>query len=694
MFRSLRATISAYTLLSILFSSAAIMVAAVFTYENLYSESAIEQLDGISENLASDLIPGLAGNIDHLAISTTLLRLNAHDNIKHATVFDAEKNLIQTYVGADYVTDADTMQEDEIQRTEDLAFSNGPGVFFTPENNVVIAYKLIGDVSLPVGYLLVTHDISNQLSVTKNRFFFSVMPFVIAIVVISVLLHFWLQNKVLTPLVELGRFTHKIRQTKDYSLTATINGKQEIIDLTKSFNALMRAINEEIASNNKKTVQLVSQQEQMERLANYDVLTGLPNRQYIIEKLHSELRSASDDDHNVALLFFDLDGFKDVNDSHGHDIGDALLIEVARTVKSLLRDCDIAARLGGDEFLVLVKNGTDDTKLMALAQRIIAGLSIPFEVEGWTLQVGVSVGIAKASDASYEGTTLISNADIAMYSSKLEGKGRATLFTQKLMDENKRKIQIAQLIPEAIEQRIFTVHYQPQVNAQLHIVGYEALIRWTDKTLGAVPPSEFIGIAEKAGKISQITRYVISQVCADIGTISAQAEQQVTIAINLSVHDLRDNELVDYIETCFTDHAVDPCAIEFEITESTYLENLATANDFISRIKAMGCSIALDDFGTGYSSLGYLTRIKIDTLKIDKQFIDSIDSSEKNRLITKTIIEMAKQLNLKICAEGVEYAQQIDFLVEHGCHYLQGYYFSHPKPLHKIIEEGPLACFE
>jgi diguanylate cyclase (GGDEF)-like protein len=404
--------------------------------------------------------------------------------------------------------------------------------------------------------------------------------------------------------------------------------------------------------------------------------------------LRVELAKATRNKKNLVLMYFDLDGFKGVNDTLGHETGDQLLIKVCERAKTLLREGDVISRLGGDEFLILLHNEPNDIMLFEIAERLVKGLSVPFEINTWEVQIGVSVGIAKASDSHFNLSEFVSNADIAMYRSKTAGRSTHTIFIPEMMEDNKRKLLIANSIATAIKNDEFILHYQAKVAPDETIVGYEALLRWHSESLGIVLPSEFIPIAEQSGRILPITMWVLNRVCQDLSTLQQLNKTDTVISVNLSAHDIKSKVLIDFIKNLIVKYSVKPDLLEFEVTESAYLENLDMANDFLTQLRDMGSLVALDDFGTGYSSLGYLTQINIDTLKIDKQFVDNLNVSERSTLITKTVIEMAKQLNLRICAEGVETREQAQFLIESGCHQLQGYLFSKPKSLETLLKDN------
>ena len=421
----------------------------------------------------------------------------------------------------------------------------------------------------------------------------------------------------------------------------------------------------------------------MEQLANFDPLTGLPNRQFLMKTLSIELARAKRNESDVLVLFLDLDGFKVVNDSFGHDVGDKLLGRIADLISKTLREGDIVGRLGGDEFVVILSETPTHEELELICQRLVDILGEPQSIEQWKLDTGVSIGVAMAKDCDYELSTLMSNADIAMYHAKRNGRGQYTLFTRMMQNDNKRILRIASSIATALRNNEFYLVYQPKVDRHSTIQGFEALLRWYNPHLGLVSPGEFIPIAEQSDKISLITKWVVNQVCTDLPHIHKKHGSHIVVSLNLSASDLSDESVTNFTLERVSKLGALAQFIEFEITESAYLKNFQSGNIFFEKARLLGCRIALDDFGTGYSSLSYLTEFNIDTLKIDRQFVSQIGISERSELITDTIINMAVHLKLEVCAEGVETEEQAAFLRDHGCHLLQGFYYGKPEPLSK-----------
>lgn len=647
-------------------------------HENLYRESVKRNLDGLSENLSNDLVTLLAYDALDFELSTILLRLDRYENVKYAIIFDQTGSKLSEYVGLSKRASKKSVAQPLMYFQEKYSLGMSVG------QSELVAFKVIGDVRLPQGYLLIVNDLYEPLASSERKMLNNILPLIALVIFVSLLCAYLLLRPLLAPLTDLSKFADKVRQTNNYSLRPNIKGRYEIAMLSTSIEEMMRTVNQQMNKNKEYTEQLIEQQKTMERLANFDSLTGLPNRQFFVEMLRVELCRAKRDNSDVAILFFDLDGFKDVNDSFGHEIGDKLLIEIGIKVKNYVRDGDIVSRLGGDEFLILVHDNPDEYLLAKIAQRIVTGLSETIDIEGWQLNVGASIGIARASQSNFNLSEFISNADLAMYRSKLDGKGKYTVFVESMMEDNKRKLQIANSIEQAIEDNKMELFYQPKVDIEGKVLGYEALIRWTDQELGFVSPAEFIPIAEQSGKISMITFWVIERAMIEFSKVQQKHHKTVKISINLSALDIKNKFLFDEINSLLRKYNVAATAIEFEVTESAYLENFTEANKFFGQLKELGCSIALDDFGTGYSSLAYLTQISLDTLKIDKQFIDNLGYSDQSNLITIAIIDMANRLKLEICAEGVETREQADFLISHGCQQLQGYFFGKPLPLAKL----------
>lgn len=627
------------------------------------------ELSALSPNLLS---PNLLSDIQPI-----MKRVSAYQNIVEARLYSTNKKLLHRQVATAGYNQGLSQNDDLV-----LLLESPSGTYRVGQH--LIASRRILEDGVTYGYLMLINDINSTISQNRQAILWRILPLlVIALLITTFLGMLWL-NRLLNPLTSLSRFTHQLSQSKYYTQRFETKAKGEVARLGQNFNMLLDTIEAELTINDEQNQTLLEQQQTMARLANYDSLTGLPNRQFVVDNLRLELARARRQSKDLALMFFDLDGFKGINDSLGHETGDLILIEVADRVANMLRESDLVARLGGDEFIIVPDRDVTDASLENLAHRVIGAFEEPFHFRGLALTVGVSIGIARASEANFELSQLMSNADLAMYRSKARGRGISTIFTNEMIETHKRKLLIANSIDNALINNEFVLFYQPKIASGGQVVGLEALMRWQHPEFGLLSPGEFIPVAEQSGKISALTRWVIEQVSSDLPLMQSVIPHKFRIAINLSAHDLRHTRLFDVIHTIFTEQQVNPEYIEFEVTESAYLENFVSADKFFKRLSNMGCAIALDDFGTGYSSLSYLTQISIDTLKIDRQFVRDISTCHRSRLVTGSIIDLAKRLSLTVCAEGVEELNQWDYLLDHGCDHVQGYLFSKPVPLEKI----------
>jgi len=682
LFRSITSNLIVITLFAIVLVGSSIFYLSLEEHEDLYQKQVKNDLTALSVNLSDDLVKLMAGDIDQFELATLLLRLDKYDNIRVAKIFDPNWQLIEQYYGEE--TDYNSTVSNKLNAQLLVDFSLGINYF----SNDIISIQRVGDRKLPLGYLVVVKDYIGPIAQSKMLLFYKVLPTASLIILLALVVLFLRHYKMLSPLSKLSDFAKKVETSNDYSLRIEQTGEYEIAELTKNINNMMATIDSEVSKNEQNTQQLLAQQNTMEHIANFDGLTELPNRICFMEMLKTSLANARRQNTNVALMFIDLDGFKDVNDNYGHTVGDELLIDVSKRMKKCLRNGDVLSRLGGDEFLVLLPNNPDDLILVNIAERMLEELKKPVNIGSWSINVGASIGITNANDSNFDLGKIMTHADIAMYHSKVNGKGTYTTFSPEMMENSQRRFQVVNAIIYALEQNEFHLVYQAKVDRNQKVVGYETLVRWVSEELGFISPAEFIPLAEQSGKVLSITKWVIERLCIELKDLLAIQTEAVVVSVNLSAKDLKQPHLIDYIKEQFRKYKINPETIQFEVTESAYLEDFDKANSFFNEIKKLGCTLALDDFGTGYSSLSYLTQIPFDTLKIDKQFIDTIGISERTTLITNTIIQMAKSLGVKICAEGVENWEQYNYLIAANCDHIQGYLFSKPTSLNIIIEKS------
>ncbi|MFL6717971.1 MAG: EAL domain-containing protein [Burkholderiaceae bacterium] len=417
-------------------------------------------------------------------------------------------------------------------------------------------------------------------------------------------------------------------------------------------------------------------------MAQHDALTGLPNRSLCQERLQLSLAQARRTGQKVALLFVDLDRFKNINDSLGHHVGDGLLRSIASRLTASVREGDTVCRLGGDEFVVIL-NGVGDVAEIGriVDQRLISLVRQPHQVDGAELHISCSVGVAVFPDDGNDIDQLMRHADVAMYQAKNSGRDNLQFFTEELNHKVVRRLQLENDLRHAVERGELLLHYQPRVHAQSGaLAGVESLVRWMHPARGLIPPADFIPIAEETGLIVGIGAWIIGEACRQHQAWLRQGLGAVPISINLSALQLREPGLCLTLAEALRRHEVDPAQIELELTESLLMDNVAHTIAVLRDIKALGCAISIDDFGSGYSSLNYLYRFPIDRLKIDRSFIHSMHSAPKNLAVINAIIGLGHTLGLKVVAEGVEHMPEAEQLRAAGCDELQGFHYSRPLP--------------
>ncbi len=419
-------------------------------------------------------------------------------------------------------------------------------------------------------------------------------------------------------------------------------------------------------------------QKKMEQLAYYDVLTGLANRSYFRDQLRKAIAMSHRGYYNFALLYFDLDEFKRINDTLGHDAGDELLKEVARRLISRLREEDTIARLGGDEFAVILSGINDRAQASVIAANLQQAFAAPVKLGNHEVSVSASIGITVAPEDAAEEELLLKHADLAMYEAKARGKNTFHFFSTDLNEAANERLLIENQLREAIRDHQFLLYYQPKMDLRDNsIVGYETLLRWLRPDNTLVPPLRFISVAESTGLIVQIGEWIIWEACRFLSRQHARGHN-VTLSINLSVRQFRDDNLPEIIERIIQRTGAKPASLIFEITESMLMGDTDAAISQLNQLKRLGVSLSIDDFGTGYSSLSYLKRFPVDELKIDRSFVKDIPDDRNDMDIVAAIIAMAQKMNLRVVAEGVETAEQVEFLRKNACYQVQGYYFSMP----------------
>ncbi len=421
-------------------------------------------------------------------------------------------------------------------------------------------------------------------------------------------------------------------------------------------------------------------------LAYYDVLTGLPNRTLLRDRLNQMIAIAHRDKQQFALLFMDLDRFKYINDSMGHTVGDRLLQSVALRIQEHIRDEDTVARIGGDEFIVLLRE-TGENGAATVAQKLLAALAVPYALEGQVVTTQASIGIGIYPGHALDADTLIKNADMAMYRAKEEGRNNYQFFKPEMNFRVDLLFSMENDLRLALERNEFSLHYQPQLDlATGKLCGVEALVRWQHPQKGQVPPGEFITVAEETGQILGIGEWVLRAACMQMVQWRKAGLPPLTMAVNLSIRQLRQPMLGAQVRSVLAETGLEPSCLELEITEGIMMGDNQIAMNFLNEMHELGVQLSIDDFGTGFSSLNYLKKMPVHKLKIDRSFVRDIETDESDAAIIRSIISLGHRLNLRVIAEGVETQEQLDFLRIRGCDEVQGFFYARPMTAEAFAE--------
>jgi diguanylate cyclase (GGDEF)-like protein/PAS domain S-box-containing protein len=478
---------------------------------------------------------------------------------------------------------------------------------------------------------------------------------------------------------------------------SVLNVTREVVGLRKNFSAFPLELKTSQISIQEKLLFIITARDIGDRkdaeqrisyLASHDALTSLPNRTLLQDRIQQTLLHNSRNKHQAAVLFIDLDKFKVINDTLGHDVGDSLLQEAAARLLSDVRSEDTVARQGGDEFIILLSTINHPQDAAFIAQKLLNSLTRPFVINGQELHISASIGIAIYPDDGNDIGLLLKNSDIAMYHAKESGRNNYQFFSPKMNEQAAEKQALGNDLRHAVERNELFLVYQPVVDmASGNIAGMEVLLRWQHPVLGLISPVKFIPLAEESDLILTIGAWVLRSACKQLLEWQQQGIEVPRLAINLSAKQFRQKYLAENIATILKEAGVEPRFFGFEITESMLIHNVEEVVDTLLKLSNMGLEISIDDFGTGYSSLSYLKRFPINKLKIDKSFVDDIATHPDDAAIVKAIIAMAHGLQMKVVTEGVETIQQLDFLRLHGSEQYQGYIFSKPLPATEIVEK-------
>ncbi|WP_310602556.1 bifunctional diguanylate cyclase/phosphodiesterase [Anaerosporobacter sp.] len=571
----------------------------------------------------------------------------------------------------------------------------------TIEENSLLGYSSLGTIYSGSSYAYhLIDDLNWYFVILQNNNFHATYSYAITIVIASIIILLIIilvsSRKIAYsfayPLLNLRDC---MRQAADGNLTVLCNvkTKDEFGELSRSFNKMLHIIKsnyDELSFVHKKLLvkeeQLRSNYEHIEFLAYHDSLTRLPNKAAFYDYLDTTLTSEPSSTQAHAIYFVDLDNFKTVNDTLGHDYGDELLIQTANLLNFFIKDNDLLARAGGDEFLFFKANISSQEEGVNFAKDILKKFKEPININGKYIYISMSIGVSLYPLNGVQYHTLIKNADIAMYRSKDTGKNRLTLFDESMQQEVSRHSEITEILRHAIDNNEIYLEYQPQFDLALErIIGFEALMRIHSPVLGNLSPTEFIPIAEESGMINDLGSWALREACTFNKYLQDNGLPYCIVAVNISTIQLNQNDFVTLVADILKETGLSPQYLELEITESAIVSSIRDAVSILDELQNMGIRISLDDFGTGYSSLNYLTQMPINTLKIDKAFIDKINLNKKDNYVAEAIISLAHNLEVKVVAEGVEDHTQLSLLREKRCDLIQGYLYSKPLKPNDLI---------
>ncbi len=651
---SLRSRILLTTLSTLIFASLIISAAVYWNYDRLTKQAlqtrVLIEADIISQNLATSIL------FDDVVTALEILStFKADDAVLHVKLETASGALFADYNNVTY-----KKSDNNVFRFRDEIVFEGKNIGFL---DIVVSKKEL-----------------NEQNIALTIFLFLILTIVI---IVSFSLSRPIIKSVLLPLLHLHEVSQNIARTRNYALRASVASEDEVGKLSKMFNQMV----EQIEHRDDMLEKQVSQRTQeLEKLAEefrfrafHDSLTGLANRALLNERFDLSVKHALRCKSRFAFLLLDLDDFKTINDTKGHEFGDELLIEVSKRLCATIREEDLVCRLGGDEFVILLNDLSQLDDINMIARKILAQLNREFVINKDRIRTAVSIGGAVFPDQGKNMSTIKRHADVAMYRAKDTGKNQFCLFSQGMQEDVKHRLLIQSGLRPGLDENQFEVYVQPKVNPEEgSVIGCEALVRWNHPQEGFLTPDKFIPIAEEIGMVNEIDYFVIRDCCSTIKQWAEVFTQPIPIAFNLSGRHFRDYRIVDVLENAIREFQLDPSMLEVEITEAVLIEDPNKAQKVVHGVKSLGLGISLDDFGTGYSSLNYLRTLPIDTVKLDRSFVMNIDKNTQDKRLTRGIVSLAKGLNLKLVAEGVENQSQLNTLLKLGCQHMQGYYFLKP----------------
>lgn len=667
------------TILLLLTSCTVLLVAtigfAVSDWINSRTE-AINHLQSQANVVGNNSVAALMFE-DRQSATDTLASLRGEENILGAYLYDRHKVPFARFQREDH-------QPPEQWPTETKGTLSGTHF---------IAQAVIWD-NETVGFILLQSGVDRWQQQQLERLQVVFWLFLLALIV-AVIIANQAQKVITGPILKLAGTVRNITRTRDYQLRAEKVSQDEVGALSDDFNEMLHQIQSRDTELRQarhqleekvkeRTAELYELTQQLEHQAYHDPLTGLANRATLDERLQGAINFAQRHQQQLALFFLDLDRFKGINDSLGHDIGDKLLVELGKRLTGCLRSSDTLARLGGDEFAVLLHD-TAPHMAAEVAVKLIDAISEPVAVDGYNLQVTTSIGISVYPEDGSDAASILKNADTAMYSSKDSGRNQFSFYAREMNERTERRLLLEHKLRKAVKHSAFDIHFQPKWDVKTgRAIGLEALIRWFDAEDGFISPAEFIPLAEDCGLIGDIDLWMLENACLQLLDMYQGKRPELLLSVNLSAAHFIRHDVSGQIMEILQRINYPADRLELEITETVIASEVTDVYAELSAIRNLGVEISIDDFGIAYSSLSRLKQLPLNTLKIDRSFIQDIGSDVDDEVIVRTIIDMAHNLNLKVVAEGVETEAQYQFVREHHCDAVQGFLFSRPVPLQEL----------
>lgn len=640
------------------------LLAVVLVQTQQLKNDQLSTLEKKANNLAESQLPILASmlwRLDFQGIDAVLSGLKSDPDFAYAEVKSVEGDVISA-----------------------LAADNSPQAIrkthadITPVNKKV-TFQASG---LEVGELYIEFSHQNIQLKTQEALLNGLYTYCLTLVFTLLVLHFSLRY-ITVPLERLSVVMKKLADNQLDVEIPYVKQNDEIGQISTAVEVFKDYANDRAAL----LSELAESREQLEYQALYDPLTKLPNRTLVMDRLSHQISESQRDKSIASILFIDLDDFKKVNDTLGHDKGDELLIQCTGRLQEVIRAADTVGRLGGDEFIAILGNLKSPQDSKQVAEKLIHALRSPFILDGQEVTVSASIGIASYPDDATDKIGLLKNSDAAMYHAKSRGRNTYSFYNKEMNSQVERRVTIEKAMSRAIERGEFQVHYHPLIDiSSRKIISTEALLRWESPELGPVYPDEFIPIAEQTSLILKLGQFVLQEALSHTAHWRAQGASDLRASVNISPRQFRDPDIISVVENSLKDSGMPASALELEITEGVLIDNDPFTNDCLEKLNALGVQLAMDDFGTGYSSLSYLRSHPFDILKVDRSFVNDITHDPGDKELVNASIAMAHALKLKVVAEGVETNEHLQLLEEMNCDYAQGFLFGKPMPAEELTE--------